>query len=144
VLGTIQGLTLDGSFDAMCAIYYRAMVSLALGIRQILDLMEFDDRVETLHLGGGHARNTLLARLYADATRRQVAISCGEDAMLLGTAMAAASAAGWYPSLAQACRVMARPANIIPPNEMRAMALDRDYRVFLKMQEQRRELVEVV
>jgi len=144
VLGAIHGLTLDGSFDAMCAIYYRAMVSLALGVRQILDMMQFDGPVETLHLGGGHARNTLLARLYADATRREVAISSGEEAMLLGTAMNAASAAGWYPSLAEACQAMARPANIIAPNEIRAMALDRDYRVFLKMQEQRRELAAIV
>ena len=144
VLGAIHGLTLDSSFDAMCAIYYRAMVSLALGVRQILDLMQFDGPVETLHLGGGHARNTLLARLYADATRREVAISSGEEAMLLGTAMNAASAAGWYPSLREACQAMARAANIIAPNEIRAMALDRDYRVFLKMQEQRRELAGIV
>ena len=95
--GTIHGLTLDGSFDGMCAIYYRAMVSLALGIRQILDLMEFDGPVTTIHLGGGHARNRLLARLYADATRRPVAISAGEEAMLLGTAMIAATAAGLHP-----------------------------------------------
>jgi len=144
MLGAIHGLSLDGSFDAMCAIYYRAMVSLALGMRQILELMEFGGPVETLHLGGGHARNTLLARLYADTTRRKVAISSGEEAMLLGTAMAAANAAGWYPSLGEACQAMARPANIIAPNEIRAMALDRDYRVFLKMQEQRRELAEIV
>ena len=106
--------------------------------------MEFDGPIHTLHLGGGHARNTLLARLYADATRRQVEIAAGEEAMLLGTAMNAASAACWYPSLGEACKAMARPANIIPPNEIRAMALDRDYRVFLKMQEQRRELAAIV
>ena len=138
--GTIHGLTLDGTFDGMCAIYYRAMVSLALGIRQILDLMEFDGRAGTLHLGGGHARNSLLARLYADATRRHVAISAGEEAMLLGTAMAAAAAAGLHPSLEDACKAMVRPATIIAPNEIRARALDRDYRIFLRMQEQRREL----
>jgi FGGY-family pentulose kinase len=138
--GTIHGLTLDGTFDGMCAIYYRAMVSLALGIRQILDLMEFDGPVGTLHLGGGHARNTLLARLYADATRRQVAISAGEEAMLLGTAMAAATAAGLHGSLEAACREMARPATLIQPNEIRAQALDRDYRIFLRMQEHRGEL----
>jgi FGGY-family pentulose kinase len=138
--GTIHGLTLDGSFDGMCAIYYRAMVSLALGIRQILDLMEFDGPTGTIHLGGGHARNNLLARLYADATRRQVAISAGEEAMLLGTAMAAATAAGLHPTLEEACKAMVRPATIIAPNEIRAQALDRDYRIFLKMQEHRREL----
>ena len=138
--GTIHGMTLDGTFDGMCAIYYRAMVSLALGVRQILDLMEFDGPVGTLHLGGGHARNTLLARLYADATRRQVAISAGEEAMLLGTAMAAATAAGLHGSLQDACRAMTRPATLVQPNEIRAQALDRDYRVFLRMQEHRREL----
>ena len=138
--GAIHGLTLDGTFDGMCAIYYRAMVSLALGIRQILDLMEFDGAIGTLHLGGGHARNTLLARLYADATRRQVAISAGEEAMLLGMAMSAATAAGLHPTLEDACKAMARPATIIAPNEIRAQALDRDYRIFLKMQAHRLEL----
>jgi FGGY-family pentulose kinase len=141
--GTIHGLTLDGSFDGMCAIYYRAMVSLALGIRQILDLMEFDGPVTTIHLGGGHARNRLLARLYADATRRPVAISAGEEAMLLGTAMIAATAAGLHPTLQQSCRAMARPATLIAPNEIRARALDRDYRVFLRMQEHRRDLAAI-
>ncbi|MGV3551313.1 FGGY-family carbohydrate kinase [Rhizobium sp.] len=138
--GTIHGLTLDGTFDGMCAIYYRAMVSLALGIRQILDLMEFDRPIATLNLGGGHARNGLLARLYADATRRQVAISAGEEAMLLGTAMAAATAAGLHGSLQEACRAMSRPATLIQPDEIRAEALDRDYRIFLRMQAHRREL----
>ena len=138
--GVIHGLTLDGTFDGMCAVYYRAMVSLALGIRQILGLMQFDGPTGTLHLGGGHARNHLLARLYADATRCQVAISAGEEAMLLGTAMAAAAAAGLHPSLEDACKAMARPATIIAPNEIRAQAIDRDYRIFLRMQEHRREI----
>lgn len=138
--GAIHGLTLDGTFDGMCAIYYRAMVSLALGIRQILDLMEFDGPITTLNLGGGHARNLLLARLYADATRRQVAISAGEEAMLLGTAMAAATAAGLHGTLEDACQAMARPSTLIQPNEIRAQALDRDYRIFLRMQDHRREL----
>lgn len=138
--GTIHGLTLDGSFDGMCALYYRAMVSLAHGVRQILEAMEFDGPVGTIHLGGGHARNGLLARLYADATRRTVAISAGEEAMLLGTAMAAATAAGLHPSLGESCRAMARLSTVIEPDEIRARALDRDYRIFLRMQDHRREL----
>jgi ribulose kinase len=139
-LGVIHGLALDGSFEAMCALYYRTMVAMALGIRQILEHMDGEAPVETLHLGGGHARNHLLARLYADATRRPVAISAGEDAMLLGTAMTAASAAGWYDSLEDGCRAMARPATLVLPSEVRSRALDRDYRIFLRMQEHRREL----
>ena len=113
---------------------------LSLGIRQILDLMEFDGPIRTLHLGGGHARNGLLARLYADATRRQVAISAGEEAMLLGTAMTAATAAGLHASLEAASKAMARPSTLIAPNEIHSRALDHDYRIFLRMQEHRREL----
>lgn len=143
-LGAIHGLTLDSSFDAMCAIYYRAMVSLALGVRQILDLMAIDGPVDTLHLGGGHARNSRLTRLYADATGRQVAVAAGEEAMLLGTAMAAAGAAGWHSSLVETCAAMQRPATVIMPNAIRGHVLDRDYRIFLKMQAQRQELAGVV
>jgi hypothetical protein len=138
--GVVHGLTLDGSFDGMCAIYYRAMVALALGIRQILELMETAGAVGTIHLGGGHARNGSLARLYADACRRRVAVASGEEAMLLGTAIAAAAASGLHASLDEACRAMARPSTVIEPNEIRAEGLDRDYRIFLRMQEHRREI----
>jgi FGGY-family pentulose kinase len=138
--GTIHGLTLDSTFDGMCAIYCRTMVSLALGIRQILDIMQADGAIRTLHLGGGHARNALLARLYADATRRTVSISAGDEAMLLGTAMAAATAGGVHGSLGEACREMSRPATLVEPDEGRAQALDRDYRIFLRMQDHQREL----
>ena len=83
---------------------------------------------------------TTLARLYADATRRQVAISAGEEAMLLGTAMTAATAAGLHASLEAASKAMARPSTLIAPNEIHSRALDHDYRIFLRMQEHRREL----
>lgn len=138
--GTIHGLTLDGSFDGMCALYYRAMVSLALGIRQILEIMDAQSPIETLHLGGGHARNILLAKLYADATGRRVTIAAGEEAMLLGTAMSAAAAAGMHGTIEAACGAMARTATVIEPDAARAVALERDYRVFLRMQAHRREL----
>ncbi|MFN3875330.1 MAG: hypothetical protein ACK4L7_05425 [Flavobacteriales bacterium] len=32
------------------------------------------------------------------------------------------------------------PGTVIEPSETRAQSLDRDYRIFLRMQEQRREL----
>jgi ribulose kinase len=64
--------------------------------------------------------------------------------MLLGTAMAAASAAGWHASLAEACSALRRRGeSIIHPNPANKAVFERDYRVLLKMQEQRRELAEV-
>jgi FGGY-family pentulose kinase len=140
MLGTIHGLSLDSSFDGLCALYYRAMVSLALGIRQIIEEMEGPVPIRKLHLGGGHARNPLFAQLYADATGRSVVISSGEEAMLLGTAMTAASAASWHASLDEACRAMRRPETIVSPNPANIAGFDRDYRIFLKLQDHRSEL----
>ena len=79
--------------------------------------------------------------LYADATGCTVVEPQAADAVLLGTAMVAAAAAGLYPDLPSACLAMqqggagadARPEG---PRER----FDRDYRVFLEMHRQRREL----
>jgi ribulose kinase len=62
------------------------------------------------------------------------------DAVLLGTAMAAATAAGLYPDLAAAAAAMAREGGVIAPDPARAGRYGRDYRVFLAMHEQRRAL----
>ncbi|MBL0372688.1 FGGY family pentulose kinase [Rhizobium sp. KVB221] len=141
-LGVIHGLTLDGSFDGFCALYYRTMLSIAFGVRQVLDMLDGSEpAMNTLCLGGGHAKNAHLIKLYADVTGRNVAISAGEEAMLLGTAMTAASAADWYPSLVDACGAMARQATVVKPDPQRFTAHDRDYRVFLKMQEHRSDIL---
>jgi FGGY-family pentulose kinase len=145
MLGSIHGLSLDSSFDGFAMLYYRTMVALVLGMRQTIERMEEGQApIRRLHLGGGHAKSPLFAHLYADATGREVVISAGEEAMLLGTAMAAASAAGWHASLAEACSALRRRGeSIIHPNPANKAVFERDYRVLLKMQEQRRELAEV-
>ena len=38
-LGAISGLTLDASFDALCRLYWRTAVAIALGMRHILDAL---------------------------------------------------------------------------------------------------------
>lgn len=145
MLGGIHGLSLDSSFDALAALYYRTMVALVLGMRQTIERMEEGETpIRRLHLGGGHAKGSLFAQLYADATGREVVISSGDEAMLLGTAMTAASAAGWYPSLAEACVGLRRPERVVLPNPANKPALDRDYRVMLKMQRHREELVGMI
>jgi FGGY-family pentulose kinase len=145
MLGSIHGLSLDSSFDGFATLYYRTMVALALGMRQTIERMEEGQPpIRRLHLGGGHAKSPLFAHLYADATGRDVSISAGEEAMLLGTAMTAASAAGWHGSLAEACRAMRRRSeSVIHPNPESKAAFDRDYRILLKMQAQRREMAEL-
>ncbi|MCW2307193.1 FGGY-family carbohydrate kinase [Rhodobium gokarnense] len=139
--GVISGLTLDTSFDALCRLYWRTAVAIALGVRQILEHMApRDGRIDTLHLTGGHARNPVLMELYADATDCEVRTNGASDTVLLGSAMIAAAAGGLHPDLRGACRAMGQDGDRRAPNPAARARYDADYRVFLKMQEHRAEL----
>lgn len=140
--GVISGLSLDASFDGLARLYWRTCVGIALGVRHVLDHMNAHGYlIDTLHVTGGHTKNPLLMELYADATGCTVAESAAEDAVLLGSAMIAANAAGLCSSLAGACRAMRQPDRIRRPDPATTARYERDYRIFLRMHEQRRELV---
>ncbi|RCS21726.1 ribulokinase [Phyllobacterium salinisoli] len=137
-VGVISGLTLDASFDSLCRLYWRTAVAIALGVRHILEALNAKGyTIDTLHVTGGHIKNPLLMELYADATRCTVIEPQAEDAMLLGTAMVAATAAGLYPDLAAACTGMQKGGLERRPSLEAREALDRDYRIFLEMHRQR-------
>jgi len=143
-VGVISGLTLDASFDSLCKLYWRTCVGIALGVRHVLDaLNERGFVIDTLHVTGGHTRNPLLMELYADATGCTVVEPQAADAVLLGTGMVAATAAGLYPDLASACAAMQQGGVARQPNPAARERFDRDYRVFLEMHRQRRVLDEM-
>ncbi|WP_196259792.1 FGGY-family carbohydrate kinase [Pelagibacterium limicola] len=140
-LGVISGLSLDASFDGLCRLYWRTAVSIALGVRQILETLNRRGyAIDTLHVAGGHTRNPLLMELYADATGCVARELTGADAMLLGTAMVAATAAGLYAELPQACAAMQHTSTPRQPDLSRKAHYDRDYAVFLKLHAHRREI----
>ncbi|SEE35804.1 FGGY-family pentulose kinase [Rhizobiales bacterium GAS191] len=140
-LGVISGLSLDASFDSLCRLYWRTAVGIALGIRHILDaLNEKGYVIDTLHVTGGHVKNELLMELYADATGCSVVEPGCEDAVLLGTGMVAATAAGCFPRLTEACAAMAQPSRERKADPKARAQFDRDYRAFLAMHRHRREI----
>jgi ribulose kinase len=140
-LGVISGLALDPSFDGLCRLYWRTAVAIAFGVRQIVEAVRAAGHpVERLHLAGGHLRNQLLTGLYRSAIGCTIVEPAGEDAMLLGTGMAAASAAGLYPSLAAAAVAMRQGEIEHKPDPAVFARFDRDYRIFLEMHRHRRAL----
>lgn len=140
-LGVISGLSLDASFDGLCALYWRTCVAIACGIRQILETLNAQGyEIDTLHIAGGHTRNPLLMALYADMTGCVVNELPGADAMLLGTAISAASAAGLYPDLKSAAMAMAQEAIRREPDPLRKTRYDADYAIFKKMHAHRAEI----
>ena len=140
-LGVISGLTLDASFDSLCRLYWRTCVSIALGIRHILETLNASGFViDTLHVTGGHTKNPLLMELYADAVGCIVVAPEADEAVLTGTAMVAATGAGLYPDLASACAAMRQRGRQRNPDPAAWPRFDRDFRVFLEMHKQRQVL----
>lgn len=144
-LGVISGLPADASFDALCRLYFRTAVGIALGVRQIVENFAAHGRaIETLHLVGGQGRSSLMPQLYADATGLEVFVSGSANAMLLGTAMSAAVAAGWHSQVADACRAMRQSERSVAPDPARKAAFERDLRILARMQDHRAEIEALV
>lgn len=140
-LGVISGLSLDPSFDALCALYWRTCVAIAMGVRQIIEGFEASGApVRTLHVTGGHTRNRLLMQLYADTTGCTIIEPQVDEGVLLGTAMAAACGAGVFADLPAACLAMQRDTRTLEPDPAAVPHRARDYRIFLEMQRQRQVL----
>ncbi|MBO3761941.1 FGGY-family carbohydrate kinase [Ciceribacter sp. L1K22] len=139
--GVISGLTLDSSFDGLCSIYWRACVAIALGLRQILDYMHNRDfHPQQLLVTGGHVKNPLLVELYGDVTGCDLLIPETDDAVLVGTAINAATAARLHPDLASAGSAMIAGGRTRPADPERRRHYDIDFARFVLMQKHRAEL----
>lgn len=139
--GVISGLTLDTSFDGLCRLYWRACVAIALGLKQILNTMgKAGYTHERITLTGGHVKNPLLTQLYADVSGCSIVLPDVADAVLLGTAINAATAAGWHDTLFASGTAMRRGGKMIKPDPSAAERYERDYKRLLAMQRHRAEL----
>lgn len=140
--GMIAGLTLDTSFDGLCRLYWRTAVGLACGLRHILETFAAAGiRPREICLAGGHAQNPLLVQLYADMTGLRIVVPEMKEAILLGTAINAATAGGLFGSMADAACALTGPARPVEPDATRRSWLDRDYRRHLLMLRARTELL---
>jgi HAD superfamily hydrolase (TIGR01509 family) len=97
-------------------------------------------RSDVLHLTGGHARNPLLVELYADVTGCRLVTTAEDNAMLRGTAMLAAHAAGLHGDLVDVAEAMDVGRTVRLPDPEAKQRWDLDYRVFLAMHAHRREI----
>ncbi len=139
--GLVSGLTLDATFDGLCRLYWRTCVGIAMGVRHMVEEMVASGLVfDALFMAGGHARNPLLLELYRDAIGLPLVTLVRADAVLLGTAMNAATAAGWYETVEMAAIAMGQPSIRHLPDPRSRARIERDYRIFKEMIAQRAAL----
>ncbi len=114
--GMVAGLSLDDSVDGLAVLYLAAIQSLAYGTRHILESLNGAGyAIDTMIATGGSAHNDVYLREHADATGCRIILPKEAEAVLLGAAMLAASAAGAYSSVAEAMEGMSGIRHIVEP-----------------------------
>ena len=134
--GVIHGLATGA--EGLDALYWRTAVGIALGTRQVIAHM--DIAAPRIAIAGGQARSALLRQLYADAIGAEIHWQ-PEDAVLRGTAIAAA--APHLGGIRAARDRFRREAQVTHPVPAARARRQRDWEIFLRMQEHREEIMKM-
>jgi FGGY-family pentulose kinase len=120
--GAIVGLSLaHGPGHVLRAIYEAT----ACGTRHILeDAHAHGLSVERIFLGGGGAKSALWLQIHADLLKKPVHLARESEACALGSAMAAAVAAGVYPDFEQSAHAMVAFERLVEPDPRNASVYD--------------------
>jgi FGGY-family pentulose kinase len=145
--GGVQGLKLDDSVDALALSYLATVQAIALGTRHIIEAMNAEGyAIDTLIACGGDTRNEVFVREHADATGCRIVLPSEPEAVLLGSALLGAVAAGDFPSVIAGMGALNRAGEVIEPAGGNiARYHNARYRIFHRMYEDQlayRELME--
>jgi FGGY-family pentulose kinase len=133
--GMVSGLTLATDVDSLACLYLATIQAIAYGTRHILEaLNEQGYRIDTLLATGGDAKNPVFLREHADATGCRIVLPQEPEAVLLGSAILGAVAAGDQPSVLAAMTAMSHAGSLVEPGSGEVREYHgRKYRVFQAM-----------
>jgi xylulokinase len=89
--------------------------------------------VTAIRLGGGGARSPLWRQIQADVYGHEVEIVAAEEGAAYGAAILAATGAGAWSSVEQACDAIVRMAKKITPNQKDSAVMQQAYRGYRKI-----------
>jgi FGGY-family pentulose kinase len=116
--GMVSGLKLSSSVDALALLYFATIQAIGYGTRHIIETMNAAGyRIETIVACGGDTKNAVFLREHADATGCRVLLPEEPEAVLLGSAILGAVAAGRYGSVPLAMAGMTRATRTLAPGE---------------------------
>ena len=112
--GVIRGLTLG---HTPAHVYRAILEGVAYGTEVIVRRMEAEGvRIDTLIACGGATQSPLWMQIHADVCGRPIAIPEEQQAVCLGSAIAASVAAGQHPDLVSAAAAMVRVRTVVNPD----------------------------
>lgn len=138
--GIVDGLTLESGQESAAILYYATLQSLAYNIKDVLRVMrEGGWEIKRIYATGGSIKNRRWLQEHADATGCQIVINQEPEAVLLGSAILGAVAAGAYPNLQEAMRAMCHPGQTVEPDPRTQAYHNAKFEVFRTMYQQHLE-----
>jgi FGGY-family pentulose kinase len=114
--GVIAGLSLSATPDDLARLYLSAIQAVAYGTRHILEEMNRRGyAIDTVLACGGGTKNPVFVREHADITGCRVVLPREPEAVLLGSAVLGAVAAGRFPGVLAAMVAMNAAERVVDP-----------------------------
>jgi FGGY-family pentulose kinase len=133
--GVISGLALSATTDDLALLYLAAVQAVAYGTRHIVEAMNRKGyQINTLFACGGGTKNPVFLREHADITGCRIVLPREPEAVLLGSAVLGAVAAGAFPSVLAAMSAMNAAGRVVAPVGGKiARYHDAKYRVYHRL-----------
>ncbi|WP_422139431.1 FGGY-family carbohydrate kinase [Endozoicomonas sp. ALC020] len=132
--GMVSGLSLNEDLTELAKIYMAAIQSVSYGTRHIIATMNnAGHQINRIHMCGGVTKNPLWLREHANATGCEIILSKEDEAVILGSAMLAATACGDFAGLKDAMSAMSSTGKVIKPQTSTRAFHDAKYKVFQEM-----------
>lgn len=130
--GVVCGLTLSATLDDLALQYLAAIQAVAYGTRHILETMNARGyAIRTVIACGGGTKNPVFLQEHADITGCDLVLPAVSEAVLLGSAILGAVAAGAHADVPAAMAAMSAPGSAVKPRRGRIAAYhDRKYRIY--------------
>ena len=134
--GMVSGLSINKDLTELARIYMAAIQSVSYGTRHIIESMNrAGHKITRIHMCGGGTKNPLWLREHANVTGCEIVLASEDEAVILGSAMLAATACGDFTDLADAMAAMSSKGQVITPDSTTRAFHDAKYEVFLEMYE---------
>lgn len=132
--GVLSGLGLATDVQSLARLYLATIQGIAYGTRDIIEALNRQGyRIDTLLATGGDTKNPVFLREHADATGCRIVLPAEPEAVLLGSAILGATAAGDQPNVLAAMGAMSHAGSVVEPNRVLGAFHERKYRVFQAM-----------
>ncbi|XP_021000026.2 FGGY carbohydrate kinase domain-containing protein [Parasteatoda tepidariorum] len=143
--GMICGLTLSSEVNDLIMQYIATVQALSYSTRHIISALENSGHtIKSLFVCGGLSKNKLYVQMHADITGLPVIIPLNSEPVIVGSAILAASAAKYYPSVLSAMSSMCGAATVIKPNIEDKKFHDKKYQVYLSLLKCQEKIVEIM